>query len=91
VQTSIDGGSTWVDIAQCHFALASLREGYNLSGLVAVGSATTFTDGTLASNTSVGGILGNRYRVTYATTGTYAGNTTLNVDVQFGRLMRSRI
>jgi hypothetical protein len=32
---------------------------------------------------SARGILGNRYRVKYVTTGTYNGNTTLQIDAQF--------
>ena len=46
VQVSLDGGSTWVDVAQCHFTTSSLRELYNLSALTAVISAYTATDGT---------------------------------------------
>lgn len=82
VQTSADGGSTWVDAANCHFTTSSLRELYNLSALTAVTTAYTATDGTLAANTAKDGMIGPRWRVKYTTTGTYAASTTLQVDIQ---------
>ena len=81
VQTSLDGGVTFTDIANFHFALVSARFMYNLSSLTLhVTEFTTPTDGTLAANTSVDGILGSLYRVKYTTTGTYAGGTVMRVD-----------
>jgi hypothetical protein len=44
---------------------------------VAVTSIATPTDGTLADNTAVNGLLGSNLRVKLTTTGTYAGETSL--------------
>jgi hypothetical protein len=86
IQTSLDGGTTWTDLAECSFATASARKVYNVSGLTGGTAALTATDGALASNTAMAqGIMGNRWRTKLVTVGTYAGGTTLNVDVQFGR------
>lgn len=81
VQTSLDGGVTWCDIANFHFTTASLRKIFNLSAATPVTTQATPSDGSLAANTSVDGILGPLYRVKYVTVGTYAGGTTLRVDV----------
>ncbi len=75
VQTSLDGGTTWIDIACFAHTTASLRRVYNLSSLTAVTSVYTATDGTLTDNTSKGGIIGNLIRVKYTTVGTYAGTS----------------
>ena len=81
VQTSLDGGATWVDVANCSFTTSTARFLYNLSGATPVTSLYTPTDGTLTANTSHDGILGSVWRVKYTTTGTYGGSTTLTVDV----------
>jgi hypothetical protein len=40
----------------------------------------------LTANTALAqGVIGNRWRVKLVSVGTYAGGTTLNVDVVFGR------
>ena len=84
VQTSVDGGTTWTDIAECGFTTSSVRKLYNLSGLTPVTTVYPATDGTLAANTAKDGILGTWYRAKWTTVGTYAG-TTLTVDVVAGR------
>ncbi len=78
VQTSIDGGITWIDIASFAFTLTAGQRIYHLTG-AAVTSILTPTDGTLADNTSVNGVLGQRFRVKYTTTGTYTGATSLTI------------
>lgn len=82
VQTSVDEGGTWIDVANFHFTTASARFLYNLSALTPV-FATEYvpTDGTLAANTSKDGFLGPTWRCKATTTGTYAGGTVLRVDV----------
>jgi hypothetical protein len=72
VQMSVDGGSTWVDVAECHFTTASLRERYDISSLPSVAS----------SRTAKGGMIG--WRVEYVSTGTYADGTLLQIDLQGG-------
>jgi hypothetical protein len=86
IQTSLDGGTTWIDLAECNLLLASARKGYNVSGLTGGTAALAFTDGALTANTALAqGVMGNRWRVKIVSAGTYTGNTTLNVDVVFGR------
>ena len=80
LQTSLDGGVTWIDIAQFSFATASARFVYNLSSLTPVTTEYTPTDGTLSSNTAKDGILGPLFQVKLASTGTYAGSN-LRIDV----------
>jgi hypothetical protein len=41
----------------------------------------TPTDGTLAANTAKDGLLGNMYRARFTSTGTYAGNTSVRIDL----------
>jgi hypothetical protein len=86
LQTSFDGGVTWADIAQFRFTTASARKAFNLSSLTPVTTQATPTDGTLAANTAVDGLIGSALRVKYASAGTYAGGTTLSVDVSTSRL-----
>lgn len=82
VQTSLDLGVTWFDIANFHFLIASLSK---LSAVV-WDPATPFAAGTapgsgaLAANTVLNGIIGDRVRCLITTVGTYAG-TTFSVDI----------
>lgn len=80
LQTSLDGGATWTDIAQFSFTTAAARFIYNLNGQTPVTTEYVPTDGSLGANTSKDGILGSQFRVKYVTTGTYVG-TTLSIDV----------
>lgn len=74
VQTSLDGGATWMDIASFAFTTADAVRAYNLTD-AAVTAIATPTDGTLADNTSINGFLGALYRVKVTSTGTYAATT----------------
>lgn len=80
VQTSLDNGLTWTDIANFNFLLASARKLYNLSALTAKTTVVAPTDGTLTANTAVDGILGPQYRVKWTSVGIYAA-TTVRVDI----------
>lgn len=79
VQTSLDQGVTWVDIACFAFTTSSAHKMTNLSAALETANQLTPTDGALADNTNVDSILGDRLRVKITTTGTYAGSTTLAV------------
>jgi len=81
LQTSIDGGTTWVDICNFHFTTASARFLFNLNSQTPVTTEYTPTDGSLTANTSKDGILGRQFRVKYQSSGTYAGGTTLAIDI----------
>lgn len=84
LQTSIDNAATWIDIAGFQFTTATATKVYSLTR-TAVTTVYTPTDGTISANTAKDGIFGSQYRVKYTTTGTYAGSTTLKVDVVTGR------
>ena len=89
VQTSLDEGVTWVDIMNFHFTTSAAKAIEMCSAylpLETIAGATvtvvnpyTPTDGSLASNTTVQGVLGDRFRVKVTTTGTYTGGTSLQV------------
>lgn len=82
MQSSADGGLTWIDVANFHFTTSSARFAYNLSALTPVTTEYTPTDGSLSVNTAKDGMLGAWWRVKYTTVGTYTGSTTLRCDVQ---------
>ncbi len=82
LQTSFDGGVTWVDVISHAFATTTATK------ISAVGTGTapasqgfSPTDGTLTDNTVNNGVLGDRVRVKLITVGTYAGATSIRADV----------
>ena len=83
VQTTFDGGVTWVDIACFAFTTASANKAANLSCLTPVTTVYTPTDGSLADNTVKDGLFGSKIRTKYVTTGTYAGSTNLKLYANF--------
>ena len=82
LQTSLDGGVTWTDIANFHFTTASARKAVNLSAATPVTTPVALTDGSMSSNSCQDGLLGFIFRLKYVTVGTYAAGTTLRVDIQ---------
>jgi hypothetical protein len=80
VQTTLDNGSTWVDIANFHYTTSSARTIVNLSDDTPIAAPVTAADGGLTANTAISGILDAQIRLKITTTGTYAGNTSLAVD-----------
>ncbi len=82
LQTSLDGGSSWIDIAQFAFLTTSLRKVHTvvLPAVVATRTNVTPLDGTLGDNLIQDGILGDMIRAKLTTVGTYAGGTTLNIN-----------
>lgn len=79
VQTSLDGGQTWIDVVHCGFTTASSKVVYNLSATTPNTTAVVPTDGTLAGAVAKDGIIGSQWRVKYITVGTYVA-TTLDID-----------
>jgi hypothetical protein len=77
IQTSLDGGTIWDDIACWSLTQTAATKRWNFSALTPVLTPITPTDGAMADNTSQDGILGDRVRLKVITTGTYAGNTSL--------------
>lgn len=85
VQTSLDGAN-WIDVYNCSGTTSSLANVVNLSSLTPITTPYVPTDGTLTANTVKDGIIGPWWRVKVTTTGTYAGGTTLAIDVSPGGL-----
>jgi hypothetical protein len=83
VQTSIDGGETWIDVCNFRWTTAGNRRLYNLSADTPITTVHTATDGTLAANTAKDGVIGRQWRVKYTSTGDYADDTTLKISVHF--------
>lgn len=74
-QTSVDGGTTWLDIARFDFTTASTKKVANLSGLL---SKAVAAYAALGSEGVTDGVLGTQLRAVVTTTGVYV-NTTLDV------------
>lgn len=80
VQTSFDEGATWFDIAASRFTTSAATRMYTVqSGALAGTASTTPGDAALTIDTTLQGFIGDRFRVKYISTGTYAGATTLTV------------
>jgi hypothetical protein len=87
VQSSLDDGTTWFDIFNLSGTTVSITKMANLSALTPVTTLYTPTNGSLSANTVENGFLGPQFRTLLTTTGTYAGSTSLRVDVAVrGRL-----
>ena len=80
VQTSLDKGITWIDIACFALTTASARRASVVHLTTALAANVTPADGALADNTILNGLLGDRVRTKLTTVGTYAGNTRIQVD-----------
>jgi len=78
VQTSLDGGETWVDIACFTFATADASKVLTLNRVASIAASYTPLDSALGDDTAKDGILGDVLQVKLVTTGTYAA-TTLKV------------
>lgn len=77
LQTSIDGGNTWDDVACWAPSNANASKRWNFSALTPVTTPVTPTDGAMTDDTAQDGILGDRVRLKVVSTGTYGGNTSL--------------
>jgi hypothetical protein len=91
VQTSLDYGMTWCDIYCFSVTQTSVVNVINLSALTAVTAPYVPTDGALAANTAKDGILAPMFRVKTTSTGTYAANTTLRIDLYFPGVQDARV
>ena len=85
LQTSLDAGVTWIDIMSFQFTTANATKVSKVGLATALAAGVTPTDGALTANTILDGVIGDRLRVKYTTTGTYTGtyaSTTIGyVDI----------
>ena len=77
VETSLDQGVTWVQIARFDFTTSGLQKLLTVSGLTPRVAAANA--GSLSADTALDGTIGDRLRATVVSTGTYAGSTVLSV------------
>lgn len=75
IQTSLDMGSSWVDIASLQFTNSSATKTGNLSALTPVTTLYTPTDGSLTANSCKDGIIGDRFRLKTIVGAGYTGST----------------
>lgn len=73
IQTSMDGGTSWFDIANFHFTTSSAAKISSITNEPAtpLTAGTAPGSGTLAANTVLNGIIGDRLRALVTTTGAY--------------------
>jgi hypothetical protein len=71
LQTSVDGGNTWIDIANVEWTTSSAKAVLNFFTAEAM-AAFTPSDGAITANTNQQGVLGNQVRLKLHTQGTYA-------------------
>lgn len=80
VQTSLDNGLTWVDVICFQFTTSAASKISAVTTHIApAAQAFAPSDGALTANTVIQGVLGDRLRLKYVTTGTYGGATSLAV------------
>jgi hypothetical protein len=80
VQTSLDGGVTWFDIVNHAYTTATASKVSSVTSYIAPASqGFAPSDAALADNTIIQGVIGDRFRVKYTTTGTYGGGTTIAI------------
>lgn len=82
VQTTLDGGGSWFDIANFHFTTNTTNSIGNLSSLTPVTTLYTPTDSAMSANTVKDGLIGRQIRVKYTSAGTYNTNSgaALTID-----------
>src|SRR5262245_7396358 len=79
VQTTIDGVN-WIDIICFAFAGAAATKASTVTAHIAPASqALAPSDGALADNTIINGVIGSKLRTKTISTGTYTGATNLTV------------
>lgn len=79
IQSSLDQGRTWFDIANVAFGTSSGIEIINLSGLNSVTTPQVPSSLSLPNNTTFNGPLGDRLQAVVVSTGNYGAGTLASV------------
>lgn len=76
IETSPDGGTTWIEVWRALFATASEQ---NVVNLTHAELTTPYTPAALSDDATKNGILGRLWRAKVTSTGTYVSPTTVSV------------
>jgi hypothetical protein len=81
IQTSLDGGVSWFDVACFAFATTSLNKLHALryDPATPLTPATQPASATLADDTVLNGVIGDRLRTLMTTTGDYSGASSIQI------------
>lgn len=80
IETTLDQGVTWIEVARFAFTTASAEKLMNLSALTP--KIAAYTPAACSDDAAVDGILGDRWRAKIIVVGTYSGNTSVSVRMQ---------
>jgi len=81
IQTSVDNGTSWIDVMQFAFATTTVTKISGVRPYIALAANVTPSDGGLSDNTILDGVIGDRLRVKTVVVGTYSSTSTLDVDI----------
>lgn len=81
LQTSLDGGVTWVDCICAGVLVADALKFIGNSTITSAGLLTA-SDGALGADTVNNGVLGTKWRLKLIVAGTYAADTILRIDAE---------
>lgn len=79
VQTSLDQGQTWLDLANVQFGTANGTELINVSAANGSSGPLAPTNLSLTANTVLNGPIGDRLQAVVVSTGTYGSSTLASV------------
>lgn len=80
IETSLDQGVTWIEVARVAFTTTNAQKAFNLSALTP--KTALYTPAALSDDTVIDGIFGDLWRAKKTVTGTYGGNATISVRMQ---------
>jgi hypothetical protein len=82
IQTTLDGGATWINIVSHAFLLAAATKVSSVTSDVApAAQAFAPSDSVLTDDAIIQGVIGSRIRAKVVSTGTYSGATSIDVRV----------
>lgn len=87
IQTTLDGGTTWFDIACFAFTTTTANKLHSVTNFPStpMTPGTAPVDGALADDTVLSGVIGNQFRTKMTTTGTYTGASSVTIEAVFSR------